>query len=46
VLVVPNEVEVPVTHRRHRASSLAALGIPQLRQIYADLQLELDGRSA
>jgi HAD superfamily hydrolase (TIGR01509 family) len=46
VLVVPNEVEVPVTPRRHHVSSLTDLGIPQLRQIYADLRLGLAQRSA
>jgi hypothetical protein len=45
-LVVPNEVEVPVTRRRHHASSLAELSIPALRQIYADLHLGLGERSA
>jgi HAD superfamily hydrolase (TIGR01509 family) len=46
VLVVPNDVEVPVTPRRHHVSSLTGLGIPQLRQIYADLSLGLGERSA
>ncbi|BBY67525.1 phosphoglycolate phosphatase [Mycolicibacterium helvum] len=46
VLVVPNEVEVPSTPRRRHVSSLTGLGIPQLRQIYADLQLGLGERSA
>jgi HAD superfamily hydrolase (TIGR01509 family) len=46
VLVVPNEVEVPVSRRRHHASSLAELRLPQLRRIYADLQLGLGERSA
>ncbi|AKK30646.1 HAD family phosphatase [Mycobacterium sp. EPa45] len=46
VLVVPNEVEVPVSVRRRHVSSLAGLGIPQLRQIYTDLQLGLRERSA
>ncbi|WP_319433487.1 HAD family phosphatase [Mycobacterium sp. RTGN5] len=46
VLVVPNEVEVPDSPRRHHASSLAELRLPQLRQIYADLQLGLGERSA
>lgn len=46
VLVVPNEVEVPVSVRRRHVSSLAGLGIPQLRQIYTELQLGLRERSA
>lgn len=46
VLVVPNEVEVPGSVRRRHVSSLAGLGIPQLRQIYTELQLGLRERSA
>jgi len=46
VLVVPNEVEVPVTPRRRHVSSLTQVGIPQLREIYAELQLGLGERSA
>ena len=46
VLVVPNDVEVPATPRRRHVSSLTQLGIPQLREIYAELQLELGERSA
>lgn len=46
VLVVPNEVDVPATPRRQHVSSLAGLGIPQLRQIYTDLRLGLGERSA
>ncbi len=46
VLVVPNEVEVPVTPRRRHVSSLAQVGIRQLREIYAELQLGLGERSA
>jgi HAD superfamily hydrolase (TIGR01509 family) len=46
VLVVPNEVEVPATPRRRHVSSLTQVGIPQLREIYAQLQLELGERSA
>nr|WP_205267642.1 HAD family phosphatase [Mycolicibacterium sphagni] len=46
VLVVPNEVTVPVTRRRHHVSSLSEVSIPALRQIYADLQLGLGERSA
>lgn len=46
VLVVPNDVEVPVTPRRRHVSSLTQVGIPQLRKIYAELQLGLGERSA
>ena len=46
VLVVPNEVDVPATPRRHHVSSLAGLGIPQLRRIHADLRLGLGERPA
>ncbi len=46
VLVVPNDVEVPVTPRRRHVSSLSALGIPQLRNIHAELRLGLGERSA
>jgi HAD superfamily hydrolase (TIGR01509 family) len=46
VLVVPNEVEVPATPRRRHVSSLTRVGIPQLRKIYAELQLGLGERSA
>jgi len=41
VLVVPNDVEVPATPRRRHVSSLTQLGIPQLQEIYAELQLRL-----
>ena len=46
VLVVPNEVRVPATRRRHQVSSLSEVSIPRLRKIYADLQLGLGERSA
>ena len=46
VLVVPNEVDVPASVHRHQVSSLSALGIPQLRQIYSDLRLGIGERSA
>ncbi|MCX2934489.1 HAD family phosphatase [Mycobacterium sp. CVI_P3] len=46
VLVVPNDVDVPASPRRRHVSSLTGLGIPQLRQIYADLRLGLGERSA
>lgn len=38
VLVVPNDVEVPRTARRHHVATLAGLGVERLRDIYADLQ--------
>lgn len=38
VLVVPNDVEVPRTARRHHVATLAGLGVGRLRDIYADLQ--------
>ncbi|WP_167101858.1 HAD family phosphatase [Mycobacterium sp. DL592] len=46
VLVVPNDVEVPTSPRRHQVSSLARVGIPQLREIYTELRLGLGERSA
>lgn len=46
VLVVPNEVEVPGSVRRRHVSSLVGLGIPQLRQIYTELESGLHERSA
>ncbi|MGY4712099.1 HAD family hydrolase [Mycolicibacterium sp. CBM1] len=46
VLVVPNEVEVPLSSRRRHVSSLSGLGIPQLREVYADLQFGVGERSA
>ena len=46
VLVVPNDVEVPATPRRRHVSSLAEVGIPQLREIYTELQLGLGERTA
>lgn len=39
VLVVPNDIEVPLTHRRRRVASLGGLDPARLRQIYADLQV-------
>ncbi len=38
VLVVPNDVEVPRSVRRHHVATLAGLGVPRLRNIYAELQ--------
>ena len=37
VLVVPNDVDVPVTDRRRHLASLAGLDAAQLRQIYREL---------
>ena len=37
VLVVPNDVEVPVSPRRHHTSSLADMSPGLLRRIYDDL---------
>ena len=38
VIVVPNDVEVPRSARRHHVATLAGLGVGRLRDIYADLQ--------
>jgi HAD superfamily hydrolase (TIGR01509 family) len=38
VLVVPNDVAVPVTARRRHLTTLAGLDVNGLRRIYADLQ--------
>lgn len=46
VLVVPNDVAVPATARRHQVASLSGLDIPQLLEIYADLQPGRGERSA
>nr|WP_163700015.1 HAD family phosphatase [Mycolicibacterium sarraceniae] len=46
VLVVPNEVAVPGSPRRHHISSLIDLDIAQLRQIHAGLHLGRGERSA
>ena len=46
VLVVPNDVAVPASARRHHVSSLSGLDIPQLLEIYADLQPGRGERSA
>ena len=37
VLVVPNDVEVPRSTRRHHVATLAGLGVPRLRSIYTEL---------
>lgn len=38
VLVVPNDVEVPVTIRRRHISTLSGLDVARLREIYGELQ--------
>jgi HAD superfamily hydrolase (TIGR01509 family) len=38
VLVVPNDIEVPRSARRHHVATLAGLGVPRLRSIYTELQ--------
>lgn len=38
VLVVPNDVEVPVTVRRRHISTLSGLDVARLREIYGELQ--------
>ncbi len=38
VLVVPNDVAVPLSSRRRHVESLAGLGVVELRRIFADLQ--------
>jgi beta-phosphoglucomutase-like phosphatase (HAD superfamily) len=40
VLVVPNDVEVPVSPRRRHVASLAGMGAARLRRIYHELQLD------
>ena len=39
VLVVPNDVAVPVTARRHHVRSLSGVDVSRLREIYAGLNL-------
>ena len=46
VLVVPNDVEVPSSPRRRHVLSLTQVGIPQLREIHAELLLGLGERTA
>jgi len=46
VLVVPNDVEVPTTPRRRHVASLTLMDVPQLREVYAELQFGLGERSA
>jgi HAD superfamily hydrolase (TIGR01509 family) len=46
VLVVPNDVEVPTSHRRTHVSSLAGVGVTDLRRVYDDLSHGIGERSA
>lgn len=46
VLVVPNEVEVPGSVRRKHVRSLAELDVASLRSIHAELDDELEERTA
>jgi HAD superfamily hydrolase (TIGR01509 family) len=46
VLVVPNDIEVPVGARRTHLSSLSGVGVADLRRIHADLIGEIGERSA
>lgn len=46
VLVVPNDIAVPMSPRRRHVSSLVEVGIPELREIYAELQHGVGERSA
>jgi len=46
VLVVPNDVEVPAGRRRAHLSSLAEVGVADLRQVYDDLSRDIGERSA
>jgi HAD superfamily hydrolase (TIGR01509 family) len=46
VLVIPNDVEVPTSHRRTHLSSLAGVGVTDLRRVYDDLGPGIGERSA
>ncbi|MGZ8815772.1 MAG: HAD family hydrolase [Mycobacterium sp.] len=46
VLVVPNDVEVPTGRRRAHLSSLAGVGVADLRQVYDRLSRGIGERSA
>jgi HAD superfamily hydrolase (TIGR01509 family) len=46
VLVVPNDVEVPVSPRRRHVSSLKQLGVAELRAVHSELEPLLGERSA
>lgn len=46
VLVVPNDVEVPRGPRRRHLTSLAGLGVDDLRAVHAQLDSQLGERSA
>ena len=46
VLVVPNDVEVPTSHRRTHLTSLAGVGVADLRRVYDALSPGIGERSA
>jgi len=46
VLVVPNDVEVPTSHRRTHLSSLAGVGVADLRRVYDALSPGIGERTA
>lgn len=46
VLVVPNDVEVPSGPRRRHIASLATVAVPDLRQIFLELNSGLEERTA
>jgi beta-phosphoglucomutase-like phosphatase (HAD superfamily) len=46
VLVVPNDVEVPAGRRRAHLSSLAGVGVDDLRRVYENLSRGTAERSA
>jgi hypothetical protein len=46
VLVVPNDVDVPRGPRRRRIRSLADVDVAALRAIHAELDNELEERTA
>lgn len=46
VLVVPNDVAVPRGPRRHHISSLAGVGVAELRRIFSDLTSRFGERTA
>jgi HAD superfamily hydrolase (TIGR01509 family) len=46
VLVVPNDVEVPTGPRRRHLSSLADVGVSDLRRVFAELNPQLGERTA
>jgi HAD superfamily hydrolase (TIGR01509 family) len=46
VLVVPNDVAVPSGPRRHHVTSLAEVGVADLRQVFAKLSTQFGERTA